>query len=166
MLGNDNGLLSDDALLNALGSELEFDDLLPPDTEECNPPPQVSNKPDVISTQSPVVTTLIPQPMTITTTTTNNAPTIRHLLTTTHKIQDLGGQKIILQPISPNLQPSQPTNNVPILVQPSYTIVQQQPVTVPTPISTPTPRSRTTTLVYNDLEMDFDERKPEKKSAQ
>ena len=152
-----------------LSDIVDFDDLLTPVDDDLNtiaetvlPPPKTDIHPDPIPmvTQPPQQTVfatsnvqVLPMIPPITSSDTTSSPTIRHLLTNT-RIQDLGGQKIILQPITPT---SQATNN--IVLQPVQPLILQHTTT-----STPSPRS--TTLVYKNTEVtELEEKKPEKKSA-
>ena len=103
ILGHD-GILSDDVLLSALDSNVDFEDLLDlpandHEAEESFDSPGLCVNPQQVHHQQtyPITVQLSPpQPTPIT---IDTSPTIRHLLTS-NKIQDLkSGQKIILQPI-------------------------------------------------------------------
>ena len=176
------GEISDDVLLSALDSNVDFDLLSstiedlpavgqdedsfdgPVSPEFCVNPQNVHS---ICSTENsfPTIQVIQQQPrISFATTGSTETPTIRQLLTTSH-VQDLrevaSGQRIILQPIQSNngilLQNSQP-----IILQPA-----------PTLQSTSSPK---TTVVYrneykqeikvDEMPLTFtSEKKPEKRSA-
>ena len=138
ILGHD-GILSDDVLLSALDSNVDFEDLLDlpandHEAEESFDSPGLCVNPQQVHHQQtyPITVQLSPpQPTPIT---IDTSPTIRHLLTS-NKIQDLkSGQKIILQPIQ----------------APKLVVQQQNPV------------AAATTLVYKN---ELTKKVPEKRSA-
>ena len=118
ILGHD-GILSDDVLLSALDSNVDFEDLLDlpandHEAEESFDSPGLCVNPQQVHHQQtyPLTVQLSPPqptPISVVSSTIDTSPTIRHLLTS-NKIQDLkSGQKIILQPIqAPKLVVQQP----------------------------------------------------------
>ena len=174
----DSGLLTDDALLSALGNDVDLEDLLATATNNEEMEQPTNTNPLIIPAQSvvaPEPITLIQQqsppnnaPQTIYTTsniqvlpqiaitTSSDSPTIRHLLTNT-RIQDLGGGGAAHpghQTQKIILQPIATTSPSPnnIILQTSQPLILQ-------PTAAPRAAPRTTTLVYKnsfETSTDFD----------